>query len=150
MLEFCENIEVFSSETLGFGSVGSGANAPETFQTAVNEYSKSRESKTLQLESFLETGSGFFAFMWLRTSHHPDMDDKQNFYEPLIEISDMVINYGNLLCAGNTPATCETKTPNNTPMMYDRHHKSFEFSQYAGQKFAKQNPNFFQDLVTKE
>ena len=81
--------------------------------------------------------------------YHSGLDSKQAGYQAVTAISDRIINYGELLCKGELPSSCESQTPDGIPMIYDRHHLSFEFAQYAGQKFADQNPKFLEDLLEK-
>jgi len=82
--------------------------------------------------------------------YHPGQDKDQDSYAALAGLSDVIIDYGELLCDGNPPASCAFKTPDNVPMIYDRHHLSFEFAQYAGRKFAGQNPDLLRELVREQ
>lgn len=93
-----------------------------------------------------DTGSTSACVLSENVVYHPDMDKLQNKYNDFIALSDFVINYGDLLCNDDIPESCESQTPNGTTLMYDRHHLSFEFAQYAGQKFTKENPKFLEDL----
>lgn len=79
--------------------------------------------------------------------YHPGLDKEQESYATLVELSDVIIDYGTLLCRDNPPASCESKTPNGIPMIYDRHHWSFDFAQYVGRKYASRNPSLLHDLA---
>ena len=79
--------------------------------------------------------------------YHPIMDTAGELYNSFVSISDSIIDYGTLLCEGKLPESCESQTPDGVPLMYDRHHLSFEFAQYAGRKFAEKHPRFLEDLI---
>lgn len=93
-----------------------------------------------------ETGSTASCVAAENVVYHPGMDQEQPNYETLITLSDAIIDYGNLLCDDELPESCKSQTPNGVPLIYDRHHLSFEFAQYAGQKFAAENPEFLETL----
>ena len=77
----------------------------------------------------------------------PTMDSEGPLYENFKSLTDIFIDRGKLLCSGEQPQTCEGQTPDGELMMIDTNHMSFKFSQYAGRKYAKGNPNLLKDLV---
>lgn len=93
-----------------------------------------------------ETGSTESCVAPANVVYHPGMDRDQVNYETLVTLSDAVIHYGDLLCGDQLPESCKSQTPDGVPFIYDRHHLSFEFAQYAGQKFADENPEFLERL----
>ena len=67
-----------------------------------------------------------------------------------LEITDIFIDRGKLLCGDNIPEDCETETPDGVPFMYDTHHLSYEFAYYSGQKYVRENPDFLEMILSVE
>ena len=80
-------------------------------------------------------------------SYTPDDDKDGTLYQAFMESSDYYLNKGTLLCGDNIPESCESQTPNRKPYTYDEHHLSLDFAQYAGRKFAAQNPDLIRELA---
>lgn len=93
-----------------------------------------------------ETGRSESCVASENVTYHPGMDRDQLNYDSFITLSDAVIDFGSLLCGDKLPDSCANQTPNGVPLMYDAHHRSLEFSQFAGQKFASENPKFLEAL----
>jgi peptidoglycan/LPS O-acetylase OafA/YrhL len=84
----------------------------------------------------------------VNTTYTPDMDSLAKYWSDFQSMTDLYIDRGALLCGGDTPKSCESQTPDGVPMMYDQHHLSFDFAQYAGRKYAAENPSFLEALFT--
>ena len=63
-----------------------------------------------------------------------------------LELSDVYIDRGKLLCGKKIPEDCETSTPDGIPFMYDTVHLSYEFARYMGQKYAQENPEVLREI----
>jgi len=58
LLSLSNNLEVFSSKTLGSGELVTGENAPKAFRKAVNSYANSQKSIKLDVVSLTEIDTG--------------------------------------------------------------------------------------------
>jgi len=51
-----------------------------------------------------------------------------------------------LLCASEEIDSCEVITPEGHPIAMDRHHLTYEFATYIGQKLKAENPDWLKGL----
>ena len=89
-----------------------------------------------------ETGSSDACVDPANNFYNPDMDQNEPFFEPVMALTDYLISYRDLLCGEQIPSSCLSRTPDKTPYAYDKHHKSFEFARFAGQKYMREYPEF--------
>jgi len=86
--------------------------------------------------------------MTSETISYTPLDDKDGtLFQAFMDSTDYYLNKGELLCGEDIPVSCESRTSNFKPYTYDEHHLSLEFAQYAGRKFADENPNLLRELA---
>ncbi len=68
------------------------------------------------------------------------------FGADLAEISDDFFDKMALLCASEEIDSCEVITPEGHPIAMDRHHLTYEFATYIGQKLKAENPDWLKGL----
>ena len=64
-------------------------------------------------------------------------------FEEFSAITEVFVDRVDLLCLDRRLATCATETASGVPMMYDRHHLSFEFAVESGSAYARLHPDLF-------
>jgi len=62
-------------------------------------------------------------------------------------LTDHYIDRVGLLCDGRRLDRCETRTPEGVPMFYDKHHSSFEFAVYSGERYAQAHPDLIDAVI---
>ncbi|WP_157976369.1 acyltransferase family protein [Parahaliea mediterranea] len=77
-----------------------------------------------------------------------DQPSRWRLYEPFMALTDLFIDRVELLCPQRKLENCATQAPDATPMFYDEHHLSVEFSEYAGALYEQRHPDFLRKLVT--
>jgi hypothetical protein len=77
----------------------------------------------------------------------PENDSDGVLYKDFKEMTNVFIDRGVLLCKGKQPDSCEGHTPKGGLMLVDTNHMTYEFSQYAGRKYAEENPGLLEDLI---
>ncbi len=86
--------------------------------------------------------------MTSETISYTPLDDKDGtLFQAFMDSTDYYLDKGDLLCGEDIPASCESQASNRKPYTYDEHHLSLEFAQYAGRKFADENPNLLRELA---
>ena len=95
-----------------------------------------------------ETGGTAACGLVENLSVTPQTDRRKALFDRTSDLVDAYIDLAALLCEDGRDPNCATETPTRVPFSYDRHHLSFEFAQYAGRKFADENPDFLADLLS--
>jgi len=86
----------------------------------------------------------------INTTSTPENNNTDFLFRDFNEVIDAVVDRRSFLCSDDYPFDCESETPDGVIMMLDQSHHTFEFAQYAGKKFGRQNPSFLQDLLIGE
>jgi len=94
-----------------------------------------------------ETGYTSACVQSENVSSTPESNHNGTLYQAFMDITDYYLDKAELLCGNVQPESCESETPDRIPFTYDQHHLTLEFAQYAGRKFAAQNPDFFEKLA---
>lgn len=77
----------------------------------------------------------------------PELAKRQPLYNDFMNLTDVYIDKGQMLCPDSQPESCASSTPDGTIMMLDTNHLTFEFAEYLGQKLSNQNPNLLRELA---
>ena len=58
----------------------------------------------------------------------------------LEEVANVYVNKVEFLCDDKIPESCQVATPDGHPMSVDKHHLTYEFAQYLGNRIRQENP----------
>lgn len=72
----------------------------------------------------------------------------QYFADDIKSLTTAYFDKVGLLCPDRALEKCPATTPDGHPMFVDRHHLTYEFAAWMGERLAESNPQWLQDLAT--
>lgn len=94
-----------------------------------------------------QSGDDDACFATENIRHFPSLERQEPLEEAFRKLSDAVIDQVALLCPDATADSCIKRAEDGSPFSYDDHHLSRPYAEMAGRRFARENPDFLEQVL---